>query len=105
MNRVLARLPIGQDAHIVSVRQCARQVAEWLGFDRQAQTRIATAVSEIARNAYYHGGGGEIELAVDAPAKPKLFCICVTDRGPGFADGTGHAAVVHRGPPMRRVWA
>jgi signal transduction histidine kinase/CheY-like chemotaxis protein len=88
MNRVLARLPIGQDAHIVSVRQCARQVAEWLGFDRQAQTRIATAVSEIARNAYYHGGGGEIELAVDAPAKPGLFCICVSDRGPGFADVT-----------------
>jgi len=88
MNRVLARLPIAQDAHIVSVRQCARQVAEWLGFDRQAQTRIATAVSEIARNAYYHGGGGEIELAVDAPAKPKLFCICVSDRGPGLAEVT-----------------
>jgi len=86
MNRVLARLPIAQDADIVSVRQCARRIAEWLGFDRQAQTRIATAVSEIARNAYYHGGGGDIEFAVDAAAKPELFCICVSDRGPGFSN-------------------
>ena len=72
MSRLLARLPIAHDADIVSVRQCARCVAEWLGFDRQTQTRIATAVSEIARNAYYHGGGGEIDFAVDAPVKPAL---------------------------------
>jgi len=85
MKRVLARMPIALDADIVSVRQCARRIAELLGFDRQAQTRIATAVSEIARNAYYHGGGGEIEFAVDAPAAPELFCIRVSDRGPGFS--------------------
>jgi len=85
VSRLLARLPIAHDADIVSVRQCARCVAEWLGFDRQTQTRIATAVSEIARNAYYHGGGGEIDFAVDAPVKPALFRISVSDRGPGFA--------------------
>src|SRR5262245_31278728 len=85
MNRPLARMPIAQDADIVSVRQCARRIAELLGFDRPTQTRIATAVSEIARNAHGHGGGGEIEFAVDAPSRPELFCIRVSDRGPGFA--------------------
>ena len=84
MNRLLARMPIAQDADIVSVRQCARRIAEWLGFDRQTQTRIATAVSEIARNAYYHGGGGEVEFAVDEPATPQLFRVTISDRGPGF---------------------
>ena len=33
-------------------RQRARQIAALLGFDAQDQTRIATAVSEIARNAF-----------------------------------------------------
>ena len=36
---------------VVLVRQRARQIAKLLGFDAQDQTRIATAVSEIARNA------------------------------------------------------
>ncbi|HET7528589.1 MAG TPA: ATP-binding protein [Burkholderiaceae bacterium] len=84
MSRLLARMPIAHDADIVSVRQCARHIAELLGFDRQAQTRIATAVSEIARNAFHHGGGGEIEFAVDAPARPELFRIRIGDHGPGF---------------------
>ncbi|MFO1158967.1 MAG: hypothetical protein U1E60_09015 [Reyranellaceae bacterium] len=35
---------------IVHARQRARQIARSIGFDRQAQTCIATAVSEIARN-------------------------------------------------------
>jgi len=86
MSRLLTRMPIAHDADIVSVRQCARRIAELLGFDRQAQTRIATAVSEIARNAFHHGGGGDIEFAVDAPARPELFRIRISDHGPGLGD-------------------
>jgi signal transduction histidine kinase len=84
MTHVLERVPIAQAADIASVRQHARRVAELLGFDRQAQTRIAAAVSEIARNAYYHGGGGEAEITVDAAAKPEHFCVVISDHGPGF---------------------
>jgi hypothetical protein len=36
---------------VVTARQRARQIAEQLGFDVQDQARIATSVSEIARNA------------------------------------------------------
>ena len=43
-------LKIEQD--VVYTRQRARKVALLLGFDVQDQTRIATSVSEIARNAY-----------------------------------------------------
>ena len=45
---------------VVLARQRAREVAELLGFDRQDQTRIATAVSELARNAHRYAGGGRV---------------------------------------------
>jgi len=40
-------------------RQRAKQIAEILGFENQDQTRIATAVSEIARNIYEYATNGE----------------------------------------------
>ncbi len=53
---------------IVAVRQRARRLAEGLGFGAQDQVRIATAVSEIARNAYGYAGGGRAEYGVDRTA-------------------------------------
>ena len=46
---------------IVGARQRARQLAASLGFDVAEQTRIATAVSEMARNAFRYAGGGRVE--------------------------------------------
>jgi anti-sigma regulatory factor (Ser/Thr protein kinase) len=51
------------------------RIAELLGFDRQDQTRIATAVSELARNAYGYAGGGRAEFILDAEALPQRFAI------------------------------
>ncbi|NML16871.1 ATP-binding protein [Azohydromonas caseinilytica] len=86
MNRVLVRMPLAGAADVVAARQAAHRVAERLGLDRQAQTRIATAVSEIARNAVAHAGGGEVEFAADAPAQPQHLCVSVSDRGGGIAE-------------------
>ncbi|WP_066333169.1 ATP-binding protein [Azohydromonas lata] len=86
MNRTLARLSVAAAADVVLARQGAHRVAERLGLDRQAQTRIATAVSEIARNAFAHAGGGEVEYAVDAPAQPQHLCVTVSDQGRGIDD-------------------
>src|SRR5205085_2578854 len=83
---LLQRLPLRSPADVVAARQEARRVAERLGLDRQGQTRIATALSEIARNAFVHAGGGEIEFRVDARARPELYQLVVSDRGPGIAD-------------------
>jgi signal transduction histidine kinase/DNA-binding response OmpR family regulator len=71
---------------VVAARQRARQIAGMLGFDAQDQTRIATAVSEIARNAYTYAGGGRVEFAVEGRTAPQVFTVQVTDRGPGIAD-------------------
>src|ERR1700685_1713077 len=67
----------------VAARQRARQIARLLGFDSQDQTRIATAVSEIARNAFQYAGGGRVEFLLDERTGPALL-IRVSDRGRGF---------------------
>jgi signal transduction histidine kinase len=77
-----------QEPDIVLARQRARQIAEQLGFERQDQTRIATAVSEIARNAFSYGGGGKVEFSVDA-GTPQGLVVRVVDQGPGIADLEG----------------
>jgi signal transduction histidine kinase/CheY-like chemotaxis protein len=70
---------------IVLARQRARQLARLLGFDAQDQTRIATSVSEIARNAFRYAGGGKVEFGVEGHTPPQLFEIVVSDEGPGIA--------------------
>ncbi|MFZ4860161.1 MAG: ATP-binding protein [Desulfuromonadaceae bacterium] len=82
----LARVGIRYEQDVVHVRQQARLIAEQLGFDRQDQTRISTAVSEIARNAHQYGQGGEVEFMLEATAHPPRFTIAVRDHGPGIAE-------------------
>ncbi|HEV2576307.1 MAG TPA: ATP-binding protein [Acidobacteriaceae bacterium] len=64
-------------------RQRAKQIAHILGFDGQDQTRIATAVSEIARNAFEYAAGGTVEFYLDRDDRPS-FRIIVTDKGRGI---------------------
>ena len=69
----------------VAARQRARQIARLLGFDHQDQTRISTAVSEIARNAFNYAGGGRVEYLLEGRTAPQLFIIKITDSGPGHS--------------------
>src|SRR5579884_2701709 len=69
---------------IVAARQRARQIAGLLGFDLQDQTRIATAVSEMARNAYQYAKGGAVEFELQGRS-PQMFVITVRDQGPGIS--------------------
>ncbi|MCJ2131700.1 ATP-binding protein [Methylobacterium sp. E-045] len=69
---------------IIVVRQRVRGLAERLGFGIQNQTRIATAVSEIARNAYGYAGGGKVEYGVDEENGGQVLVIRILDRGPGI---------------------
>ena len=62
MKLKLLRMEIHYERDVVLARQRARTVAAALKFDVQAQTRLATAVSEIARNAFQYAGGGWIDF-------------------------------------------
>lgn len=75
-----------REGDVVTVRQRARRAAELLGFDTQDQTRIATAVSEVARNAYGYGGGGSARFGLDDQRTPQALVVTVADDGPGVAD-------------------
>ncbi len=71
---------------VVAARQHARQVSELLGFGDQDQARIATAVSEIARNAHQYAGGGQLGFSINLRSSPQSLWMQVSDRGPGIAD-------------------
>ncbi|MHB1223956.1 MAG: sensor histidine kinase [Gemmatimonadaceae bacterium] len=93
---VLLTLQMDYEDDVVLARQRARQVAGLLGFDAQGQTRIATAVSELARNAYEYAGGGSVKFALqEAPAgraadwgaeRRQSMVVRVSDSGPGIAE-------------------
>jgi signal transduction histidine kinase/ActR/RegA family two-component response regulator len=76
---------VQREPDLVSTRQRARRIAELVGFDRQDQTRVATAVSEIARNALKYAGGGRVEFGIEGTRAPQMLAISVTDAGPGIA--------------------
>jgi signal transduction histidine kinase len=86
MSWPIVTMQLQHEPDIVSVRQRARRLAELLQFDRQDQTRIATAVSEIARNAYSYGGGGKVTFSLDEAATPQALLAAIADQGPGIAD-------------------
>ena len=77
---------IEHERDVVVGRQRARRLAELLGFDAREQTRVATAVSEIARNAYAYADGGRIDFEVEGDSRPQLFVIRITDTGRGIRD-------------------
>src|SRR5688572_21091677 len=86
MRSRLLNLVLQHEHDIVTARQRARDLARILGFDSQDQTRIATAVSEIARNAVVYGGGGQAQFFVESATAPQLLVMEISDRGPGIAN-------------------
>jgi signal transduction histidine kinase len=85
---VLLDLEIRAEPDVVRVRQQARALGALLGFDLQDQTRIATAASEVARNAYQYARGGSVQFSVEED-RPAALVIRVTDTGGGISDLAG----------------
>ena len=87
MRHALLELELANDRDMIAARQRARQLSALLEFDAQDQVRIATAVSEVARNAVRHGGGGRIEFALEEEdGRNTALSIAIADQGPGIAD-------------------
>jgi signal transduction histidine kinase len=86
MTTPILRIRLEAEEDVVAARRKARAIAAGLGFSQLDQTRIASAVSEIARNAYEYARGGEVTFAFDGAARPQAFVIEVRDKGPGIRD-------------------
>jgi len=82
----LLTVRIRQEQDVVAARQRARQLARLLGFDEQDQVRVATSISELARNVYNYAREGEVEFAIEGQTPPQVLVVRVSDRGPGIAD-------------------
>jgi signal transduction histidine kinase/DNA-binding response OmpR family regulator len=78
-------LALQHDQDVVTARQRAAQLAQALAFDLSEQTRIATAASEIVRNAFRYTGGGIVDYFIDGESRPQRLVVRVTDRGGGIS--------------------
>ncbi|WP_190133211.1 ATP-binding protein [Streptomyces mashuensis] len=71
---------------LVTVRHAVRAATVGLGFGIVDQTRVVTAASELARNAYAHGGGGTLTLEPVRRGGRRGLRLTVRDEGPGIPD-------------------
>ncbi|MEH2276130.1 MAG: ATP-binding protein [Nostoc sp.] len=81
---IIFTLEIHYEQDVVQARQRTREIAEQLGLDTQDQARLATAVSEIARNAFQYAKGGRVEFCLER--EPQAFLIRIQDWGGGIPD-------------------
>nr|WP_315392749.1 anti-sigma regulatory factor [uncultured Duganella sp.] len=82
----IERVRIDSSADIVAARGLARQIAGHIGFGLADQARLATAVSELARNALQYGGGGVCEIEDRSDQAAWRIHVVVEDHGPGIAN-------------------
>ena len=81
-----AALPVRSDVDLMAVREATRAAAAETGFSLVNQTKLVTAVSELARNAVVHGGGGEVRIDGVQQGTLRGVRLVVSDQGPGIAD-------------------
>ncbi len=76
-------LRVDGENDVIIVRRRTKQFGQLLGMAETEQTRIATAVAEIARNAFQYAGGAEVIYFLDDGAK-QYFGVSIKDKGPGI---------------------
>ena len=90
MSTRLITITLRHEDDVVHSRQAAREISALLGFDSQDQVRLATAASELARNAFRYAGHGDVLFELNPGAghldQPQTLEIEVSDKGPGIAD-------------------
>jgi signal transduction histidine kinase/DNA-binding response OmpR family regulator len=87
MSKPLSTILLRNERDVVQARQRAREIAALVGFDNQEQIRLATATSEMARNAFRYARGGKVSFTVHI-GKRQLLEIVVSDAGPGISNLT-----------------
>lgn len=77
---------IKREWDIVSARQLGRDMAKKVGFSIVDQARIATAISELARNIYLYTDSGVICFQILEKLDKKGLYMLASDTGPGIKD-------------------
>ncbi|MFY1663014.1 anti-sigma regulatory factor [Pseudomonas sp. Pseu.R1] len=71
---------------VVLARQFVRKLAQDYGMRLIDQTKLVTAVSELARNTMVYGGGGIMDWEVVDEAGRTGLRLTFRDEGPGIPD-------------------
>ncbi len=80
------RVFIDSELDVVAARVEARNLAKEMGFGVIDQARIATVVSELARNVILYAGKGQITLSRMVEEERAGLEIICEDHGPGIED-------------------
>jgi serine/threonine-protein kinase RsbT len=78
--------PLRSEHDIVRARQQVRKLTQELQFSLVDQTKLVTAASELARNAYIYGGGGVMHWEVITREGRQGVRLDFVDEGPGIPD-------------------
>ena len=81
-----AIVELKETSDIVRARSVGRDRAAAMRFGRADQTRLATAISELARNVIRYAGTGICMIASEENDKTRVVRVCVEDNGPGIPD-------------------
>ena len=79
-------MAIAREPDVIDVRRKVRQLAQERGFDTFATAALTTGASELARNVWVHGGGGDAVVEEVADGSRKGIRLTFRDHGPGIAD-------------------
>ena len=77
-------IPIKDEYDIVTARSAGKSISSEIGFGIVDQTRISTAISELARNILVHANEGIVHLRQVAIDEKIGIEIMAEDAGPGI---------------------
>lgn len=92
-------VPVRCEGDIVLARNVGRDVCRRLGFSLTNQTKVATAISELARNIVLYAGSGQVSIsALDGGVAGGRVGVEIVaeDQGPGIEDLAAKLAGLHR---------
>ncbi len=80
-------IPVTEEHHIARARQAAAALAEEIGFKRVLVYYVATSVSELADNLFFHASrGGALTLTPLEREDEIGIQVVAEDDGPGIPD-------------------
>ena len=94
MRTLLFKTSVLTEPDVVVARQGARKISELLGLDVQDQTRIATAISELLRNACNQPGPSEVIFALESEPPELIVEIDTAGREDFLGDVQGALSMV-----------
>jgi len=78
--------PVRLEQDVVLARQTVRKLTQECAMRLIDQTKLVTAVSELARNTVVYGGGGDMDWQLLEDGARVGVRLTFRDEGPGIAD-------------------